>query len=121
MLHGGDGVTSSEALAAGDESKQDMNDRLENLLTKEAIDANDVAFAGTVEDFSITGKKCRFHSPSGFSEDANHSLHADEDWALLLIEDDDQEKLYTAAILMSEYGTFDSSDMDLMNDAIHKI
>ena len=37
------------------------------------------------------------------------------------IEDDNQEKLYTAAILMSEYGAFDSSDMDVMNDAIHKI
>ena len=99
-----------------------MNDRLENLLTKQAVDTNDVAFAGTVEDFSITGEGNEDSIVlSGFSEDANHSLHADEDWALLLIEDDDQEKLYTAAILMSEYGTFDSSDMDVMNDAIHKI
>ena len=55
---------------------------------------------------------------SGFSENAEHySLHTEDDLALLLIED----KLYTAAILMPEYGTFDSSDMDLMNDAIHKI
>ena len=30
-----------------------------------------------------------------------------------VVEDDNQEKLYTAAILMSEYGAFDSTDMDL--------
>ena len=76
----------------------------------------------SVQDFSIPEERNGDSIVlSGFSEDANHSLHADEDWALLLVEDDDQEKLYTAAILMSEYGTFDSSDMDLMNDAIHKI
>ena len=44
-----------------------------------------------------------------------------EEIKVLLIEDDTQDKLYTAAILMPEYGTFDSSDMDLMNDSIHKI
>ena len=83
---------------------------------------NDVALAGTIEDFSVTGEGNEDSIVlSGFSDDANHSLHADEDWALLLVEDDDQEKLYTAAILMAEYGTFDSSDMDVMNDAIHKI
>ena len=31
---------------------------------------------------------------------------------LCCCEDDNQEKLYTAAILMSEYGPLDSSDMD---------
>ena len=57
---------------------------------------------------------------SGFSENANYSLHTEDDLALLLIEDDTGQVVY-CNILMPEYGTFDSSDMDLMNDAIHKI
>ena len=36
-------------------------------------------------------------------------------------EQEDVEKIYTAAILMPEYGSFDSSDMDLLNDSIHKM
>ena len=33
-----------------------MNNRLENLLTRESIDADDVTLAGTVQDFSIAKK-----------------------------------------------------------------
>ena len=122
VFHGNNSASDAVNSAAADESKQDMNNRLENLLTRESIDADDVTLAGTVQDFSIA-KEGNADSIvlSGFSEDASHSLHTDDDWALLLVEDDNQEKLYTAAILMSEYGAFDSSDMDLMNDAIHKI
>ena len=36
VLHGG--ISSLGSFVAGDESKQDMNDRLENLLTRESID-----------------------------------------------------------------------------------
>ena len=122
VFHGNNLMSGTENFAAADASKQDMNNRLENLLARESIDADDVTLAGTVQDFSIS-KEGNTDSIvlSGFSEDASHSLHKDDDWALLVVEDDNQEKLYTAAILMSEYGTFDSSDMDLMNDAIHKI
>ena len=122
VFHGNNSLSGTENFGAADESKQDMNNRLENLLTRESIDADDVSLAGTVQDFSIA-KEGNADSIvlSGFSEDASHSLHTDDDWALLVVEDDNQEKLYTAAILMSEYGAFDSSDMDLMNDAIHKI
>ena len=122
VFHGNNSASDAVNSAVGDESKQDMNNRLENLLTRESIDADDVTLAGTVQDFSIAEEgNADSIVLSGFSEDASHSLHTDDDWTLLLVEDDNQEKLYTAAILMSEYGAFDSSDMDLMNDAIHKI
>ena len=77
---------------------------------------------GTITDFNLIGEDNSDSIVlSGFSDGAEHTLHNQEDWALLLVEDNTQDKLYTAAILMPEYGTFDSTDMDLMNDAIHKI
>ena len=77
--------------------------------------------AGTITDFNLLGENNSDSIVlSGFSEEAEHTLHNEEDWALLLVEDDTQDKLYTAAILMPEYGTFDSTDMDLMNDAIQR-
>ena len=122
VFHGGDSFGEGAVFLTEDETKQDMNNRLESLLIRESIDSDDVSLAGVVQDFSIAEERNGDSIVlSGFSEDASHSLHTDDDWALLLVEDDNQEKLYTAAILMSEYGAFDSSDMDLMNDAIHKI
>ena len=111
VFHGNNSASDAVNSAAEDESKQDMNNRLENLLARESIDTDDVSLAGTVQDFSIA-KEGNADSIvlSGFSEDATHSLHKEDDWALLVVEDDNQEKLYTAAILMSEYGAFDASD-----------
>ena len=62
-----------------------MNDRLENLLTRESIDANDVTSCRYCARFQHT-KEGNADSIvlSGFSEDASHSLHTDDDWALLL-------------------------------------
>ena len=122
VIHGDVDQNNPNALINDDVSKIDMNNRLESLLHKESIAANDVKVAGTIEDFSYAQvDNSDSIVLSGFSENANYSLHNEDDLALLLIEDDTQDKLYTAAILMPEYGTFDSSDMDLMNDAIHKI
>ena len=79
-------------------------------------------FAGVIEDFSVAKPNDDDSIVlSGFSENAEYTVHSANDMAVLLVEDDANDKLFTAAILMPEYGTFDSSDMDLMNDAIHKI
>ena len=122
VIHGDVDQNNPNALINDDVSKIDMNNRLESLLHNESIAVNDVKVAGTIEDFSYAQlDNSDSIVLSGFSENANYSLHTEDDLALLLIEDDTQDKLYTAAILMPEYGTFDSSDMDLMNDAIHKI
>jgi hypothetical protein len=99
-----------------------MSSRLENLLVRNSIDKEDVALAGTIDDFSVSGENNADSIVlSGFSEESDYSVYSDDDLALLLVEDDSQEKLYTAAILMPEYGIFNSTDMDLMNDTIHRI
>ena len=122
VFHGNGSSNDSESLVLEDTSKQDMTERLENLLTQDSISTEDVTLAGTITDFNLLGEDNSDSIVlSGFSEEAEHTLHNEEDWALLLVEDNTQDKLYTAAILMPEYGTFDSTDMDLMNDAIHKI
>ena len=105
-----------------DRSKEDMNSRLENLLVQNSIDKQDVAVAATIDDFSLSGENnVDSIVLSGFSEESEYAVYSDDDLALLLVEDDSQEKLYTAAILMPEYGIFNSTDMDLMNDTIHRI
>ena len=122
VFHGNSSSNESESLVLEDTSKQDMTERLENLLTQDSITTEDVTLAGTITDFNLIGEDNSDSIVlSGFSDEAEHTLHNEEDWALLLVEDNTQDKLYTAAILMPEYGTFDSTDMDLMNDAIHKI
>jgi hypothetical protein len=87
-----------------------------------SIDKQDVAVAATIDDFSLSGENnVDSIVLSGFSEESEYAVYSDDDLALLLVEDDSQEKLYTAAILMPEYGIFNSTDMDLMNDTIHRI
>ena len=122
VFHGNGSSNNSESLVLEDTSKQDMTERLENLLTQDSISTEDVTLAGTITDFNLKGEDNSDSIVlSGFSDEAEQTLHNQKDWALLLVEDNTQDKLYTAAILMPEYGTFDSTDMDLMNDAIHKI
>ena len=122
VFHGNGSFNDSESLELEDTSKQDMTERLESLLIKDSIATEDVTLAGTITDFNLSREDNSDSIVlSGFSEESEHTLHNEEDWALLLVEDNTQDKLYTAAILMPEYGTFDSTDMDLMNDAIHKI
>ena len=43
VFHGNGSSSDTENFAVGDESKQDMNNRLENLLARESIDADDVS------------------------------------------------------------------------------
>ena len=83
-----------------------------------------------IEDFSIADGEEDNLVLEGFSESSQHSVEVLDDMAVLLIKDEqeitqegqeDVEKIYTAAILMPEYGAFDSSDMDLLNDSIHKM
>lgn len=115
-------VSEPDSLISDDRSKEDMNSRLENLLVRNSIDKEDVAIAGTIDDFSVSGENNADSIVlSGFSEQSEYSVYSDDDLALLVVEDDSQEKLYTAAILMPEYGIFNSTDMDLMNDTIHRI
>ena len=77
-----------------------------------------------IDDFSIGNEEV---SDSiilqGFSESTEHTVKAVDDIAVVLIQEEEAsvENFYTAAILMPEYGTFDSSDMDLLNESIHKM
>ena len=82
-----------------DTSKQDMTERIENLLTQESITTEEVTLAGTITDFNLMGENNSDSIVlSGFSEEAEHTLHNEEDWALLLVEDDTQDKLYTVRL-----------------------
>ena len=115
-------VEPGDTLSIGNTSKEDMSLRLESLLAQNSINKDDVVLAGTIEDFSTSGpNNVDSIVLSGFSDESDYSIHSDEDLALLLVEDNSQENLYTAAILMPEYGTFSSTDMDLMNETIHRI
>ena len=86
----------SESLVLEDTSKQDMTERLEHLLTQDSISTEDVTLAGTITDFNLIGEDNSDSIVlSGFSDEAEHTLHNEEDWALLLVEDNTQDKLYT--------------------------
>ena len=111
-------------------AKLDLEQRLGVLLEQENISQNEIVLAGVIEDFSIADGEEDNLVLEGFSESSQHSVEVLDDMAVLLIKDEqeitqegqeDVEKIYTAAILMPEYGAFDSSDMDLLNDSIHKM
>jgi hypothetical protein len=127
--HGSDVfVISDDEINAGfdlgnNSAKLDLEQRLSVLLEEENISQDQIILAGVIEDFSIANGEHDSLVLDGFSESTEHSVKVLDDMAVLLIqeEEEDVEKLYTAAILMPEYGAFDSSDMDLLNDSIHKM
>ena len=107
-----------------DPSKVDMEQRLNVLLDDANISHEQVSVAGVIDDFSVNNDGNNDNIVlEGFSESSEHSVTVMEDMAVVLIQEEEEsvEKFYTAAILMPEYGSFDSSDMDLLNESIHKM
>ncbi|OUW06093.1 MAG: hypothetical protein CBD16_00510, partial [Betaproteobacteria bacterium TMED156] len=107
--------------STNDPAKIDLDQRLSVFLDDENISHQQVAIAGVIDDFSIQDNDNIVLE--GFSDTTEHSVTVMEDMAVVLIQEEEAsvEKFYTAAILMPEYGPFDSSDMDLLNESIHKM
>ena len=51
-----DSSSDSTSLELEDTSKQDMTERIENLLTQESITTEEVTLAGTITDFNLLGE-----------------------------------------------------------------
>ena len=98
---------------------------LSNFIENIGLNEDQVKVAGVVQDWE-SGENGNSDSIvfAGFEPDSAVTVHVEENAAAVMVnnqDSNDENETYTAAILMPEYGSFDSDDMELINNAVHKI